>query len=905
MSSPNSSSSQPPRTPLHGRTNSESAKQQIRLVPITPPAAEAEESALHTPVPDDAGNDGDSHGTNDGSSGTPTPVGRGRFLRSASLSSSSSPIAYPPWISGRNVSESRLVSNASSAEQQPVPPTPMVIRTSNTSSIRHVNAAVQQPQSRRDDGPSHPPIRTKPLARRNRVLSINSDKTFSIVLKPTQTQTQTQVSTGSQSTLKSYPYSNASLGSHEGVSFDAPTDEHPSSLFSSQPGRSVSVSSSEAPTVSSALNEDHGDSSGNFRMVGGLRQVPKASDPKDKGKGKEIATEPLPTLPETIATITTPKISSLAPKASFVTDNSNSTLEETTNYKVIGRSSPPQAPDSAEVSPSSSSSNYRLLGQSSAPQSLSSSPTRGQSVLDTPGSRNFVVHESPYPASESISLETPKSKNFTIHSNASPSSWMYPASRVPRSPQSFDSFRQQTGENYSQESLIIPPLRTHRRSSSETTHLKHTLRESAHRRSNSYSSISSVLTEDTGPNVVPLGRTPSASSHRQPSWTGRRSVGRPVSRMDVHQWSSQLSTVMSDYEDSDRASRLTRINSLGSSVEGASSSLGSPGISSLLQNLEPSRTTFHSHSRTGSLDRPNTVMRMGREHSNSLVPTIRDHDEHGDGLADLQAMHQLQSKSSRTRLGFLSRQSSDKSLRSSISSRSGSTTNSIPTWARLYYGSGEIRWFATPSVISEDDDGRPTTLWVPGGSASPSEMSQNIHNPRRRPRESQYDVPQMIPPEVAAAEIGSIPREPKKKTSSIWSPHLGLDLRANRYDMWRPPSVTWSVDNGVFGRRNIQVVLFVLGFVFPFAWMTAAFLPLPPKPRLDMEELGHSTTQLQIPEDARPEPVHPRVVAADDSRYQSARWWRNVNRFMSIIGFLILGAIIALIVIGIRQGWGK
>jgi hypothetical protein len=33
--------------------------------------------------------------------------------------------------------------------------------------------------------------------------------------------------------------------------------------------------------------------------------------------------------------------------------------------------------------------------------------------------------------------------------------------------------------------------------------------------------------------------------------------------------------------------------------------------------------------------------------------------------------------------------------------------------------------------------------------------------------------------------------------------------------MWDPPSVTWSADSGILGKRNAQVVLFIVGFVLP------------------------------------------------------------------------------------------
>jgi hypothetical protein len=89
------------------------------------------------------------------------------------------------------------------------------------------------------------------------------------------------------------------------------------------------------------------------------------------------------------------------------------------------------------------------------------------------------------------------------------------------------------------------------------------------------------------------------------------------------------------------------------------------------------------------------------------------------------------------------------------------------------------------------------------------------------------------------------------------------------------------------------------------AWMIAAVLPLPPKPQFEMKERDDSTAQFQIPEDSVPEPFYRRVAPIDDSRYQSARWWRNLNRYMSVIGLLIIGVVIALIVVGVNQRWGK
>lgn len=663
-SSSTSSSSHSRRAPLHERTDSENNKHHIRLVPYTPPKIDAEEARSR--VSESTRSLVDPFTPKDRSSSISSQFGRERFIGSAlsSPSSSSSPVTSSTWVRGQGVSEL-------SGAGFPTPPSRAVLRTSHG---EHGYSPTQQFQGQRDNGPALSPTVSRPLSRRNTSINIHSDKTFSLV-----NPTNTRVSTGSQSTVKSYSHSNTSFfGSHEETSFDAPTDDHPSSLFSSLNERSASPPSPGTLATSSTVKEDRvTPSPWHYHMTGGLRKVQNTPDSRIKGKGKEIAAEPLPILPDTRAPIRAVGTSSpLTVKTSFSTENSDSTFGGT-NFKVIDRSSPP-APDSdsPDAPSSSGSSNYQLIGQSSAPQSFASSPARGHSILDTPGSKNFIVHGSPYPASEQAVLETPGSKNFIVHSNVSPSPSVY-TTRVPRSEVSDDSFKQQARGTYSQESLVIPPLRPHKRSSSENLYLKRTSRESLHTRSNSYSSISSSLTQDTGLNVVVLGHTPSASSSlRQGSWAGRRSGAK--SRMDMHQWGSQLSPVMSEYEGSDRGSRMA---SLGLLMGRGSRNIQSIS-SSLFDNLEPTQAMLQTHSRSGSLEQPGAAfMRGAREMSSPPAPTVRDHDEHGDGLADLQEMHQLQSKSSRSRLGFLSRHSSDRSSRSTSSSRS-LPVNSLPTWAR-------------------------------------------------------------------------------------------------------------------------------------------------------------------------------------------------------------------------------
>jgi hypothetical protein len=154
----------------------------------------------------------------------------------------------------------------------------------------------------------------------------------------------------------------------------------------------------------------------------------------------------------------------------------------------------------------------------------------------------------------------------------------------------------------------------------------------------------------------------------------------------------------------------------------------------------------------------------------------------------------------------------------------------------------------------------------------------------------------------------------RRKTSSIWSPHLRPDRRSRRYSVWEPPSVNWSEDSGILGKRNAQIVLFVVGFLFPFgksfskpntdasiltryvAWMIGALLPLPTNPEYQMEEQRRGSSNFGYVDYTH------QLQVLDESRYASARWWRNLNRVMSVVGLLIIGAVIALAVVGAHGG---
>ena len=214
--------------------------------------------------------------------------------------------------------------------------------------------------------------------------------------------------------------------------------------------------------------------------------------------------------------------------------------------------------------------------------------------------------------------------------------------------------------------------------------------------------------------------------------------------------------------------------------------------------------------------------------STSSLRMVEDQDEYGDGLADLQ---DLRSRPSRTRLsGFYSTTSDNgrtNTMRSTSSSRANSLlTSSIPTWAKLYYGSGERRYLGAPGSSTDVSDSRSSSFR--SGSPNTDHFPLSIYSPRRRPREYPRSARRHahgsmdIEPAPRPADDGHLieDRNPRGfrtwSMSSIWSPHLRVDRRATRNSMWGPPSVKSSTDGGWFGRRNVQILMFTIGFLLPF-----------------------------------------------------------------------------------------
>ncbi|KAH7260036.1 hypothetical protein FSOLCH5_009611 [Fusarium solani] len=844
-----SPSCSPPRRALHERTDSENNRLQIRIVPYSPPRIASDGTTPRPVSYADASTETDPElsqicydplHSSSPLFETPSPsLQRGR-TRKAALSPS--PLSRHPQYPSSDI------------ELSPSPWTPHNDADDETSDVSH-------PRSREPSTSPRPPSRRK-------VINVHADKTFSVHPQEASTSSRVDSFWSRSFTTGSSSFGRASFGRGSLGQFSEDRASRPSS-----PLTPLTERSSKSPIPSSppqALASPDNSSPWNYRMFGGLRKVPTTPDVKQSqlqipGPAPELPLPPLPEIEFSDPGVG-PSSQLLNQKTSFqstLSEQSRSTLSDRTNYKVYGQSSPVAVADLTSLPASSIHSNIELIGD--------------------PSSVDPSLHDNTRPPTRDSEA------NYVVHGHSASSSVVAVKTRV--------------RPEYSQESLVVPPLRTRRRRSSDTFGLVKT-RSRETLRTASLTSLSTIFTQEAtrglfvGPATI--------LHHTGPSWYDPAAAKSPnINTPRSHQWSAQLSTVMSESEGgSEPASRALSLSSVpgrrGSGL-GSSHSKYVLSMASSLAGLEEHIEASSHHSRNSSLEPPAAayVRGLSRDPATGTIRLIRDHDEDGDGLADLEVLHH---RSSRTRMGkFLMSYASDRSLRSTASFNAA-----VPTWAKVYYGSGERKWLAAQpsmeSMYSEFSDSQPPASFL---SRTPSQDANvtNIHNPRRRPREP---VPRRrseagsmdITPAPPAHPVMTVVRNLKKQTSSIWSPHLARDRRPFQHSIWQPPTSDWEARSELTGRRNAQVTMFVVGFIFPLAWMFAACMPLKPVQSEDTER-NHSTSKLEV----RRNPSG-QTIPEEDHVFTSAIWWRKVNRGMSIIGLLMVGAIIALIVTGVRAHWG-
>lgn len=111
--------------------------------------------------------------------------------------------------------------------------------------------------------------------------------------------------------------------------------------------------------------------------------------------------------------------------------------------------------------------------------------------------------------------------------------------------------------------------------------------------------------------------------------------------------------------------------------------------------------------------------------------------------------------------------------------------------------------------------------------------------------------------------------------------------------------------------KDFQVICFITGFLFLPMWFVAAFTPLPARPMtyhdIEKREAGlqrsypsnrrttNDWTQTDIVARLR---LEKHLRGLEELKWQNARWWRRMNRWMSCVGVVVLVVIIALAVIG-------
>lgn len=648
-----------------------------------------------------------------------------------------------------------------------------------------------QPPRNGDTATGSPSSRPKPPAKKR--LHIHKDnKTFSLLHDDPQSPESDSKSPTSPGSLSAKKRSDDSLPSDASDTGDRSNSVDSSSAHGHDP-TGTTVPATPLPENKQQISADPISSSPwNYQLVGGLRKVPKTPDFKQR---PSVSSEsPFPPLPE-ISDGPTAASHDLSTKPSFHSADSATTGSENTNYKIYRNTSTSTTSEAAIVPPSSSESNYQQFLRDSA----------------TPPS---VIHRPQTSASEN------ENENYELYGDPSPST-----SYINLAPPS----------QYSQESLVVPPLKPKAKRSNENFgYYKSRSRESL--RTGSLTSISTVLSNQEASRAIvgsgSLIHLPAQQKSKgSSSWVESLGIYPLRSYMNEHphQWSSQLSTVLSvsDGGGTDRGSRSwSDRRSSGFPSTPSRNSRHMLSISSSMGQDEG-----RSRSRSDSIEPPQPAfVRNSQRHlSSSSIRMVGDQDEYGDGITDLQ---DLRSRPSRTRLsGFFSINSSDNgrtnTMQSTGSSRANSlSATSIPAWARLYYGSGERRYLGAPGSSTEGTDSRTSSFR--SGSPNTDHFPLSIYSPRRRPREANYETgsgqargSMEITPAPQQGESSQIHDRFSRgirtwSMSSIWSPHLRLDRRAARHSVWEPPSMSWSTEGGWFGRRNVQIVMFIAGFIFPF-----------------------------------------------------------------------------------------
>ncbi|KAJ9661641.1 hypothetical protein H2198_001817 [Neophaeococcomyces mojaviensis] len=207
-----------------------------------------------------------------------------------------------------------------------------------------------------------------------------------------------------------------------------------------------------------------------------------------------------------------------------------------------------------------------------------------------------------------------------------------------------------------------------------------------------------------------------------------------------------------------------------------------------------------------------------------------------------------------------------------------------------------------------------------------SEVDSRTHSqeyPRNLPRtESTY---MQRPPRQHRSPFPMMPlttprlhRDRRLNTGSTDSAGFGAPYNAR--SRWQPShGYTDEIGRPTWFKvdlKDLQVLCFISGFLLPFTWFIGAFSPLPKRPAKyhDIEKAELEAQQINFSD--RPsmsEWDQMDVVARlrlerhlrglEEVKWQNARWWRRMNRWMCLVGLVVLVVVITLAVIGTKGHW--
>ena len=203
--------------------------------------------------------------------------------------------------------------------------------------------------------------------------------------------------------------------------------------------------------------------------------------------------------------------------------------------------------------------------------------------------------------------------------------------------------------------------------------------------------------------------------------------------------------------------------------------------------------------------------------------------------------------------------------------------------------------------IPEDHMAQPSPTYLRPISADPSSNQSVIYYPPRNRLGRRH------------SESPHLHHDHRLNTGSTASRGFGHPF--NRKSYISAPSVYEEpAGSSVRTSRNIQVLCFLVGFCLPFSWFIGAILPLPPRPetyhdiekshweRVHHEGMGGHGHDPDMDVLARLK-LEKQFKGSEEVMWQNVKWWKTLNRWMSVVGVLVLVLVIVLAVVG-TMGWG-